>query len=779
MEGRSQKKRKAKDHRPRRKVQVTNTKKATVTSKSSSSDFDFDEERNRTPSGSILTPKVKQITNFFQPKVDKKSSEGAVFKGHSSQQNRRPVSHRIAKHVNRKIASTVNSRSLCSASVRTCKNNNNKTGTDCENTDNSWIEDSSESETEGYFTPNTDQRSLKSPDREFLYKLSTLLKEATEEDLFKNKNMSEQVSEIANTSSDDQRSENRCDAVQANKTGTEHEAIVNETLDNEEMEVNTDKNPQALAIASVLEMLKEIKRDFRAEIGKVRDEDIAVFKSELKNCKAVNKEEVKTQVKAEIKTVLKDEIKAVETMKEEVAYWKRKSQVLTDICDRMNVEIADLTSRVENLELNNSKAMCIITGLRLQSNIKYKQDCAYELEDFFEQTLNLKVGVNDCFMINTASTPPPLVVTFQTNEDKRLVMQAKKRFKDLQETLGGKIFINEYLPPHAQEKRRRDQDVIQMSYPDSPEDEFNVEYTKEGLTVQGQVYKKQILPPTPKQLISLSKEELDRIFNMPCIRGPDLQLDRSVFTAYSATVDTLDDIKSLYLRLKLMQPEARHIVCVYSIQHERPFNAMDYQDDGEPGAGRAIMELFNMNNIQGKAVFVARKYGGIKMGSSRFQCYLQAAKAALELDMGIVNLVTKQEQKFKGSAKTSGSHQLQESLDRTRQAFETDEHSTYLKQPPRPQRDPKPKEHRYGNSVRGAKSYAYRNPGYSHQRGRGQNYRQQRGYTKGSRNFMGSRRGGYTESRPGSAIIQPIAEEMDYQFSNPITNQRRDWSEQD
>ena len=44
---------------------------------------------------------------------------------------------------------------------------------------------------------------------------------------------------------------------------------------------------------------------------------------------------------------------------------------------------------------------------------------------------------------------------------------------------------------------------------------------------------------------------------------------------------------------------------------------MDSQDDGEPGAGRALLELLESNSLNNICVFVTRKCG-VKMGSERF-----------------------------------------------------------------------------------------------------------------------------------------------------------------
>ena len=77
-----------------------------------------------------------------------------------------------------------------------------------------------------------------------------------------------------------------------------------------------------------------------------------------------------------------------------------------------------------------------------------------------------------------------------------------------------------------------------------------------------------------------------------------------------------------------MQPSARHIVCVYHLPGD-DVHARGYCDDGEPGAGSLILNLMSKSNIQNRVIFVTHKYGGVKMGGDRFECYLQAAKSTV------------------------------------------------------------------------------------------------------------------------------------------------------
>ena len=167
-----------------------------------------------------------------------------------------------------------------------------------------------------------------------------------------------------------------------------------------------------------------------------------------------------------------------------------------------------------------------------------------------------------------------------------------------------------------------------------------VKYSKGSLCVKGEPYRKnlKIVPPTPKQLIDLDADKLNSILKLNTKRSPKVMIGSSTFVGYVADVKSYQDINDAYIKVRMVQPEAKHVVCAYHmIDPEVDFSQetcyqMDYQDDGEPAAGRLILDTMNEYNVKHKAVFVARVYGGQKMGPNRFQGYAKAAKLALGLE---------------------------------------------------------------------------------------------------------------------------------------------------
>ena len=128
----------------------------------------------------------------------------------------------------------------------------------------------------------------------------------------------------------------------------------------------------------------------------------------------------------------------------------------------------------------------------------------------------------------------------------------------------------------------------------------------------------------------MSPEEIDVVLDMKIETGGKVMQDNSVFEGYAACVDSLKDIRRLYTKIRLLQPTARHVVCAYWINSEgKPFYNQDFCNDDEPAAGRSLLNMLLQNQMENRVVFVARKFGGVKMGANRFECYQQAAKLAL------------------------------------------------------------------------------------------------------------------------------------------------------
>ena len=192
------------------------------------------------------------------------------------------------------------------------------------------------------------------------------------------------------------------------------------------------------------------------------------------------------------------------------------------------------------------------------------------------------------------------MLIFPSLEKKRVAMRQKTNLKNVK-VEGNKVFLSDYLPPAALDKRKREYHIIDLLKANGQE----IAYKHGAVSIEGLPYKKKIQPPTPRELINVEPEEISRILSVTTTKGQEFVKHKSIFTGFSANVSTYEQIMDVYKKVKLIQPEARHIVCVYSIDSGSDVYGKDYHDDGEPGAGHAILDMMERNNITQKVVLIA------------------------------------------------------------------------------------------------------------------------------------------------------------------------------
>ena len=551
----------------------------------------------RTPSGTVFNAKVGDIRGFFQRKNyscyqrSKKSS----------------IKHR---HVN---FTTLHAALKCKKNTSYPGDHEEGESSDTSQSSVASSLYSAESSSDQFLTPIASRSfELEEPSRELLNLIAI--------------NMSSKETTNASTEPSKrtpQKSESvKCKNINAQGIKSPNDPVRRVTQGDSRME-KSDENPQVMDIASVKLTLLKMKEEFTDSL-----------KTQLDSFK----HDCITQAEEAAKKICQQKCESTDL-------WKKKSEILTQVCSRMQVEIDDLTTRVENLELNNSKKMVIVTGLQLQG--KYKSDKRNHMQSFIDTELMVKAQVDDLFEL-ASGNPKPVVVIFQTIQEKLEVMAAKSSLQGVDYD-GRAVYTNDYLPPHTQERRRRERDVIKEMTPEDPQIPFEYSYTREGLQIQGHTYEKAVKPPTPLQLVDLDVNELNKTLKLPVTRGREIQKDNSVFLAYAVNVKSHEDVQKYYTKIKLIQPGARHVVCAYWVNSDFKCQAQDYQDDGEPAAGRVLLKILRQNELRGKAVFVARKYGGKKMGADRFTCYAEAAQDALSNHMGTpVEIEKKDEQGDRG-----------------------------------------------------------------------------------------------------------------------------------
>ena len=325
------------------------------------------------------------------------------------------------------------------------------------------------------------------------------------------------------------------------------------------------------------------------------------------------------EMEKELQKVMEFHTEKLDKLGQEVQHQKAKISLMSNIIQQNHQVIADLTRRLEGVELSNVKRSAILSGIVFSDK---KKDRAVELKTFFSDVLRAKVDIEDSFLLG-GKNPKSVVVTFGSAKDKHRAFAEKKLLKDYDGGCDMPVFLNDYLPPATGEKRRRDKDVVRIAKQD-PNIKGEPEHTDKGIRVGQIQYKKQVQAPKPEDLLELTSDELDTVLKYDNVRGDAVRKEDSVFLPYSADVKSLQDVRNGYLKIRLMHARARHVVCAYNLPGNPSFHYQDFEDDEEHGAGRVLLNILMQNNIQNKAIYIVRFCGKTKLGSERFNCYVQA-----------------------------------------------------------------------------------------------------------------------------------------------------------
>ena len=101
-----------------------------------------------------------------------------------------------------------------------------------------------------------------------------------------------------------------------------------------------------------------------------------------------------------------------------------------------------------------------------------------------------------------------------------------------------------------------------------------------------------------------------------------LEVNKSKFYSILLPLENVDDFKPLLAEVKKEHGKAKHVVYAYRVGMASKSN-----DDQEPKgtAGRPLLELLHKKDLNNCVIFVARYFGGTKLGASRLlRTYLQA-----------------------------------------------------------------------------------------------------------------------------------------------------------
>ena len=398
----------------------------------------------------------------------------------------------------------------------------------------------------------------------------------------------------------------------------------------EQTNTSEQPNPCAKSTKSITEEIEEMMNQHQHQNEETQVIEVAVVHSMFKRLEESFEKKIQ-QVKEELLKPVQMEVdESSGPTASKLSSLELEGDVMKAAVTKMNGNVDELTEKLSKLELDNYKKMITITGL--YTDTEDLDVARRQVDAFFAKYLGINLRIETCYPIGV-SNPPSKVVVLQSLREKDQIMRNKNMLKGRKNADGKPYFINNYYAPESLEKRRQSRHMQKVNE-EAGEEKVKMVIKGETVTVDGVKYQPKITPPNAQNILEMSVEEVKKIVEMKIDYGPAIEKDENKFTGYAVSVDSIQQIKDAYMKLRLSHPKARHILCAYSIQdgNEKLIDRTGHCDDGEHGASVKLLQILEENNITKKAIFVVRYYSGKKIGTDRFTCICEAAVECIKLN---------------------------------------------------------------------------------------------------------------------------------------------------
>ena len=369
-------------------------------------------------------------------------------------------------------------------------------------------------------------------------------------------------------------------------------------------ETERKQQPKVMDLQLVIQMFKEIKMDLNnfkkdTEVEKLRG----------------------------ITYVQDQQEESINGLKGELANSKIKNEVLSSVVCGLSKKVIEMEGRIAMLERRNTQNSVMISGYQFSK----EKNQVKQLQDFFGKYLNLKdVNIDEHYIIGQPDQDSvPLVVTMSTLQEKQAILNNKAKLKNVFNSHGKQIYINDLQTPEIMDKRRREREIYNDNKANTAST-IEMSFFRGGLKIQNETYRKKVMAPTPEEILKMTNEELSQTLAMKIKQGRPVVEMGNKFIAHSCIVQNHQQIRMAYTHMKLMYPEANHLINSYYIPGVAKHYNQDYWDDGDYGMGKHVLNLMVENNITSRAIFVARYSSTTKMGPKRFDAIRRAAKQVID-----------------------------------------------------------------------------------------------------------------------------------------------------
>ena len=163
----------------------------------------------------------------------------------------------------------------------------------------------------------------------------------------------------------------------------------------------------------------------------------------------------------------------------------------------------------------------------------------------------------------------------------------------------------------------------------NPNDRQWFAFKGEEFYIDGQKVVELIKPPPLKAIFELTSDKRAELDEIQFVESRVFEEKGSKFIAYATTVFTAEDVDKCYLKMKKDYLTATHISLGYRIDDDNRQPLQGACSDGEHQVDVKLLDALAKSEMNNVAVFVVRRYGGVRIGGLRLVLAQKAATVAL------------------------------------------------------------------------------------------------------------------------------------------------------
>lgn len=338
-----------------------------------------------------------------------------------------------------------------------------------------------------------------------------------------------------------------------------------------------------------------------------------------------------TQLQGEIVSLKKNQA----LLTKEAKQAKFKANMLTNVVIRLEEKLELQAEKITQMQARSMRKNLIISGV--DDDEPPQVETTYSLTQKVNKLMVEKLKMKEPAQLKAchrfgqpdASGVRPVVIKVQDIDDKFAILAKGPNLKDCVNKNGKKYYISEQLPDKLQEEKRYNQYWVQENK-HNPQSKLEMKITRNRLRINNQPYVRKVQTPTAAEILRLDDHELSSARHVRLYEGGSKLHGGSEFLAFAARVDTIEDVRNAYRKLKVKYADASHISSAHRFDPPQgPFN-QEAHDDHEYGMGRTLLKILQENNMANAAVFVIRYFGGVHIGTVRFGIAKELASKALK-----------------------------------------------------------------------------------------------------------------------------------------------------